>query len=233
MTHASGGMAISFPTPAIRPRETTMVAFSKGGPDTGTTLAPRMAKYCGSPPCARRGGAIQRTAKRAAKQTADTHLRTTLECMQELLARALKGQPSPGNRKGRRMRLVGSFGRVKKAMPQKKWTIRKQIAGGLRFFYCIPIGTVAYTIWASHRSPLGEDNGRQSGRLARNTRFNGSENAASPRAATRIRNRAPHRANQRRPAGRELRNALSRPAEAGAGGLHFLRVGHLEQQPQS
>src|SRR5216684_307819 len=37
-----------------------------------------------------------------------------------LLAKTLKGQPSPGNRKGRRMRLVGSFGRVKVQEAGKK-----------------------------------------------------------------------------------------------------------------
>src|SRR5437016_45432 len=49
MTHASGGMAMSFPTAVMRPRDMTMVAFSRGGPETGTTLALRMAKYCGEP----------------------------------------------------------------------------------------------------------------------------------------------------------------------------------------
>jgi hypothetical protein len=36
----------------MTPRATTTVAPSMGGPDTGTTRAPRIAKYCGSPPCA-------------------------------------------------------------------------------------------------------------------------------------------------------------------------------------
>src|SRR6267143_5583397 len=32
---------------------------------------------------------------------------------------------------------------------------RKQNARVLRFFYCIPIGTLAYMVWASHRSAGG------------------------------------------------------------------------------
>src|SRR6267154_1148782 len=52
MTHASSGMVASLLTALITPRETMTVAFSKRGPETGTTVAPRMAKYCGSPPCA-------------------------------------------------------------------------------------------------------------------------------------------------------------------------------------
>src|SRR5882762_9637950 len=83
MTHASGGMATSFPTAVMRPREMTMVAFSTGGPETGMTLAPRMAKYCGSPPCARRDGAAQKRAKSAVTQTADAHLRIRFERMQD------------------------------------------------------------------------------------------------------------------------------------------------------
>src|SRR6266705_5451844 len=83
MTHASGGMARSFPIAVMRPREITMVAFSTGGPETGTTLAPRMAKYCGSPPCAYRAGAAQKRANRAVKQTAKAHLRIGLDRMQD------------------------------------------------------------------------------------------------------------------------------------------------------
>src|SRR5215470_15204480 len=48
-------MAASLPTARITPRATTTVASSSGGAETGTTLAPRMAKYCGSPPWANAG----------------------------------------------------------------------------------------------------------------------------------------------------------------------------------
>src|ERR1700746_1029052 len=37
----------------MTPRATTIVASSITGPETGTTRAPRMAKYFGSPPCPR------------------------------------------------------------------------------------------------------------------------------------------------------------------------------------
>src|SRR5712691_779440 len=90
MTHASGGMVTSFPIAVMRPREMTMVAFSTGGPETRTTLAPRMAKYCGSPPCAQRDGAAQKRAKSAVTETADTHLRIRLERMQDSSRRRRK-----------------------------------------------------------------------------------------------------------------------------------------------
>ena len=57
--------------------------------------------------------------RRPVPSTANSPIMKIVRSMRRV-SRALKGQPSPGNRKGRRMRLVGSFGRVKKAMPQKK-----------------------------------------------------------------------------------------------------------------
>src|SRR5947207_541412 len=59
-------------------REIPIVASSISGPATGTTLAARIAKYCGSPPCACAGGAAQS----AVKPTAETHHRVILERMQ-------------------------------------------------------------------------------------------------------------------------------------------------------
>src|SRR5260370_19114378 len=53
MTQASAGIAASFATATMTPRATTIVASSIAGPETGTTRAPRMAKYLGSPPCAK------------------------------------------------------------------------------------------------------------------------------------------------------------------------------------
>src|ERR1700682_5541510 len=58
--HASSGIFVSRPTEAIMPREMTIVPFSIVGPDTGTILAPRIAKYGGSPPCPRRTGTIRK-----------------------------------------------------------------------------------------------------------------------------------------------------------------------------
>src|SRR5882762_502754 len=114
MTQASGGIATSFPTAVMVPRERTTVAFSIGGPATGTTLAPRMAKYCGSPPCANRDGAAQKNRSSAVRHTADAHLRIRLEHMQDSSRESVGGRtPSPGKRKVRRMRLVGSFRPVK------------------------------------------------------------------------------------------------------------------------
>src|SRR6266550_1715097 len=116
--------------------------------------------------------------------------------------------------------------------PEKRKGIRKQNAGVRRFFYCIPIGTVAYR-YGHPIGATGENDGRTSGRLARHPGIDGAEDAAGSGAIARLRDCAPDRTDQRRPAGGELRHAISRPAQAGAGGLHFLRVGHLRQQSQS
>src|SRR5882762_3820619 len=113
MTQASGGIATSFPTAVMAPRERTTVAFSMGGPATGTTLAPRTAKYCGSPPCASRDGAAQKSRGSTVRHTADAHLRIRLERMQDSSRESVGRTPSPGERKVRRMRLVGSFRPVK------------------------------------------------------------------------------------------------------------------------
>src|SRR5947207_3156937 len=97
------------------------------------------------------------------------------------------------------------------------------------FFYCIPIGTVA----SRYGKPIGatrRDNGRTSGRLARHAGLDGVEDAAGAGPVARVRDCAPDGTDQRPPAGGELRNAVPRPAEAGAGGLHFLRVGRVRQQ---
>src|SRR5882762_9531552 len=66
MTHASSGMVASLLTALITPRETTTVAFSRRVPETGTTVTPRIAKYCGSPPCAAQRVAPNRPADIAA-----------------------------------------------------------------------------------------------------------------------------------------------------------------------
>src|SRR5207245_3689 len=81
----------------------------------GMTSSAGTAKHCGSPPCAYRAGAAQKRANRAVKQTAKAHLRIGLDRMQDS-SRKCGETPAPGNRncRTRRMRLVGSFGRVKK-----------------------------------------------------------------------------------------------------------------------
>src|SRR6266436_5670688 len=97
MTHASGGIAMSFPTAVMMPRERTTVAFSRGGPETGTTFAPRIAEYGGSPPCANKGGGAQKSRKSAVTQIADTHLRIRLERMQDSSRESVGRTPSPVN----------------------------------------------------------------------------------------------------------------------------------------
>src|SRR5690242_13855808 len=78
-------MDASLPTARITPRATTMVASSMGGAETGTTFAPRMAKYCGSPPCANAGGLVAR--RKIPANTASTHkpMRSRVERMPKLL----------------------------------------------------------------------------------------------------------------------------------------------------
>src|ERR1700680_635298 len=100
--------------------------------------------------------------------------------------------------------------------PKKTKGIRKQSAGVLRFFYCIPIGTVAYR-YGYPIGATGENDGRTSGCLARDAGLDGAEDAAGAGAIARLRDCPPDRTDQRRPAGGELRNAVPRPAQAGAG----------------
>src|SRR5258705_12643552 len=52
MIQVSCGEGTTLPTAVITPCETITAAFSMRGPETGTTVAPRIAKDCGSPPCA-------------------------------------------------------------------------------------------------------------------------------------------------------------------------------------
>src|SRR6266851_6900079 len=75
MTQASSGMAASLATALMTPRELMTVVFSRRGPETGTTVAPRMAKYCGSPPCADMRGA---SASDRARMGTTFHVNRTL-----------------------------------------------------------------------------------------------------------------------------------------------------------
>src|ERR1700680_3232183 len=87
--------------------------------------------------------------------------------------------------------------------PKKTKGIRKQSAGVLRFFYCIPIGTVGYR-YGYPIGATGENDGRTSRRLARHPGLDGPEDAAGPGTIARLRDCAPHRTDQRRPASSEL-----------------------------
>src|SRR5215475_9292441 len=82
MTSASAGIATSLPpTARITPRATTTVASSIGGPETGTTFAPRIAKYCGSPPCAE--ACEKFAANKMIRETDSTHQRERFTFMRD------------------------------------------------------------------------------------------------------------------------------------------------------
>src|SRR5438876_6957695 len=72
-----------------------------------------------------------------------------------------------------------------------------------------------------------ETHGKEDRRLARNSRADGTEDPRNNRAATRVRNCSPDRANQRRSAVGELRDHLSGSSQTGAGGLHLFGMGSL------
>src|SRR5215467_5811674 len=97
MTQASAGMETSLPTARMTPRATTTVASSSGAPETGTTFAPRIAKYCGSPPCGKAGGLnAKEIAATTTPASADKPMRSRVERMPELLmeTRRLNDRPS-------------------------------------------------------------------------------------------------------------------------------------------
>src|SRR5215470_10456198 len=86
MTQASAGMGTSLPTARITPRATTTVAASIGGPETGTIFAPRIAKYCGSPPCAKLAGLASNHKHNAHNATrADNSIRGQKDLMPDSL----------------------------------------------------------------------------------------------------------------------------------------------------
>src|SRR5271165_4996096 len=74
-------MVRSLPTAVMTPREIRTVAFSMGGPETGTTLAPRMAKWRGSPPCACKFAGKHTTSSKAKHTNARVAQRFTAERM--------------------------------------------------------------------------------------------------------------------------------------------------------
>src|SRR6266852_3203540 len=96
------------------PREMTTVAFSRRGPETGMTVAPRMAKYFGSPPCAASRGAATKRPERVAILARDKdNLRPGTECIHDSLFGRRGRTRSTKHCFGRRKRLGGSFRRVK------------------------------------------------------------------------------------------------------------------------
>src|SRR5215813_12042402 len=114
MTHASSGTAASFPTAEITPRDTITVAFSIRGPETGTTVAFLIAKYCGSPPWARSCGAAASSMATAASSVNANEDRRRRKRMHDSLFWMARKDAIHRHCLGRRMRLVGSCGSVKK-----------------------------------------------------------------------------------------------------------------------
>src|SRR5438128_11443962 len=99
MTHASAGIVASLATATITPRATTTVASSTGGPETGTTRAPRMAKYCGSPPCAKQEGVATRSEALAINPMSEEKpMRSHTERMQTPFGRTKQNPPAAVSR---------------------------------------------------------------------------------------------------------------------------------------
>jgi len=73
----------------------TMAAFSRAA-RTREQLWPRMARVLRLAALCQKRRRHYRTAKKSCEQTADTHLRTTLECM-KTPRENVKGQPAPAN----------------------------------------------------------------------------------------------------------------------------------------
>src|SRR5579864_1931558 len=113
-TQASSGTGASLAMVLMTPRAMMTVAFSTRGPETGTTVTPRMATYCGSPPCAASRGA---RASAKARMKAALQTNQTVRLKKERIAHSFIGLPSEAKiterRSSRRKRLVGSYRGVK------------------------------------------------------------------------------------------------------------------------
>src|SRR5438874_657739 len=90
----------------------------------------------------------------------------------------------------------------------------------------------ALLLFPNTRCDIGIPYVWESRRLAGYPGPDDSQDSGSTGADARLRDRAAHRANQWRPAFRQLWNAVSGAAEAGAGGMYLVRVGRFGQQPQ-
>jgi hypothetical protein len=83
-------------TALITPREMMTVAFSRRGPETGTTVAPRIAKYCGSPPCpAARGDPSSAAHRPAVTPSANLKLSNEERIHHSLVLDGAKGRIQP------------------------------------------------------------------------------------------------------------------------------------------
>src|ERR1700676_2758327 len=90
MTQASSGTGASLATALMMPRARMTVTFSRRGPETGTPVTPRGAKYCGSPPRAAIRGA---RANVAAKTKARFETKHTIRLEKERIAHSYIGLP--------------------------------------------------------------------------------------------------------------------------------------------
>src|SRR6266849_2173157 len=88
-------MTASLPTALMTPRPMMTVEFSRRGPDTGTTVAPRIAKYCGSPPCAQeRAGFSKVAARPATTPSANQYLRNEEDIPDSLVLDGVRRDPA-------------------------------------------------------------------------------------------------------------------------------------------
>src|SRR6267378_4004492 len=94
-----------------------------------------------------------------------------------------------------------------------------------RLTCCFPRGGVASSCWKPKRRCYETKNGRPTGHVG----VDGPQDSRCPGTAARLWNRAAHRADQRRSAGRESRDSVSRAVEAGARRRDRLRVGRLRK----
>src|SRR5256885_4909075 len=92
MTSASAGIGTSLPTARITPRATTIIASSSTGPDTGTIFAARMAKYCGSTPCAAAAGAANDCVNNSATTSANRQRREACNFMESTSSKDTAGR---------------------------------------------------------------------------------------------------------------------------------------------
>src|SRR6202035_3914669 len=87
--------------------------------------------------------------------------------------------------------------------------------------YCFPIGVVA----GCYGETIGVVDGRENRCVAGDAGADRAQNTGDARASAWLRDRTAHRADQRRLALGELRDAFPCPAQAGARGLHRFGVG--------
>src|ERR1700730_7755620 len=146
MTKASSGIGASFATALITPRAMITVPFSSRGPETGTTVTPRMAKYCGSPPCAAIRGAKASIAARM-KTTLQTN--ATVRPKKECIPNSSSGLPREAkiHRASFEQRQEAS-GKLPRSQAHTRFCGKQGTsemggaAGEKRDFYCLSVGTV-------------------------------------------------------------------------------------------